>query len=204
MLRRLRIVDVVGVEHDLRRFYEVPAGEPDAILAVCDTAAGGGDFTVLPVFAVYGQDHYMIDCVCSDALPEVTDVLCSDVLTRNKVQKCQFESNAAGGRTADKVHDLIASKGRFCHITKKWTSTNKETKVIVESTWVKQNCLFLDAKLIKRGSPYGIFMQQMLGYTFTGKNAHDDVPDALAQYSKFYQSFLGIEAKLLDRKSIGI
>ena len=27
---------------DLRRFYELPAGEPDAVLAICDTAEGAG------------------------------------------------------------------------------------------------------------------------------------------------------------------
>jgi predicted phage terminase large subunit-like protein len=133
---------------DLRRFYELPTDEygrtlePDAIIGICDTAEGGGDDTFLPVGMVYGQDHYICDCVCSNALPEITDNLCADILITNKVQMCEFESNAAGGRTADKVQEKVKARGGKTHIRKKRTTANKETKIIVNSPWVKEHCLF--------------------------------------------------------------
>lgn len=189
---------------DLRRYYRLPEGEPDAILAVCDTAEGGGDDTVLPVFAVYGEDHYLIDCVVSNALPEVSDELCADVLFKTKAQKCQFESNSAGGRTADKVNEILMKKGGFTHITKKRTTANKETKIIVESDWVKKHCLFLDSSVLTKGSMYSRFIEKLCSYTQLGKNKHDDVPDAVAQYSQFYRNTLGMTVKVVDRRSLGI
>lgn len=188
----------------LRRYYELPDREADAILAVCDTASGGGDDLVMPIFAVYGNDHYLIDCVVSNELPEVTDNLCVEALVRNRVKQCQFESNSAGGRTADKVEEgvkkLATSKGiKPTHITKKWTSQNKETKIIVNSAWVKEYCLFKDDKLIQPKSMYADFMKKMTTYTHKGKNKHDDVVDALAQYAVYTDSMSMNTISLLKR-----
>ncbi len=188
----------------LRRYYELPDREADAILAVCDTASGGGDDLVMPIFAVYGNDHYLIDCVVSNELPEVTDNLCVEALVRNRVKQCQFESNSAGGRTADKVEEgvkkLATSKGiKPTHITKKWTSQNKETKIIVNSAWVKEYCLFKDDKLIQSKSMYADFMKKMTTYTHKGKNKHDDVVDALAQYAVYTDSMSMNTISLLKR-----
>lgn len=174
----------------LTRFYELPEGEPDGVLAVVDTAEGGGDFTVMPVFAIYGSRHFLIDAVCSDALPEITDELIADALIRNKVQQCQFESNAAGGRTADKISDMVRSRGGKCRITKHRTTTNKLTKIIVNSAWIKANCLFFDEKCYP-SSAYKNFMRQMTSFTQNGKAKHDDVPDALAQYALYTDSLIG-------------
>ena len=175
----------------VRRYLSLPEGQPDAVLAVCDTSSGQGDYTVMPVFAVYGNDHYMIDCVCSNALPEYTDEMCADVLFRNRVQACQFESNVAGERIADKVDEILQLKYERegqrspCNITKKYTTANKETKIAANSTFIKRNCLFLDAKKVQAGSDYALFMVFMFQYSTLGKNKHDDVPDALAQYALY-------------------
>lgn len=192
------------VQDDLRTYTNLPEDDPDAILAVCDTAEGGGDDTVMPIFAVYGPDHYLIDVVCSNALPEVTDALCTNALVRNKVQKCQFESNSAGGRTADKISEMVRSKNYFCHITKKKTTANKETKIIVESDWIKANVLFMDRSIIPKGGMYQEFMKKLCGYTVMGKNKHDDCVDAIAQYSQFYRRLLGYKAEIISRKVLGL
>jgi predicted phage terminase large subunit-like protein len=184
---------------DLRRYYELPAEEPDAILGVCDTAEGGGDDTFLPVGYVYGNDHYIDDCVCSNALPEITDDLCADMLVRHKVKLCQFESNSAGGRTADVVQEKVKKKGGITHITKKRTTANKETKIIVNSAWVKEHCLFKDEKVIQRGSSYDHMIKKLCSHTMSGKNKHDDVPDGMAQYAIFAQSLGANKIEVMKR-----
>lgn len=184
---------------DLRRYFDLPEGDPDAVLAVCDTAEGGGDDTFMPIFAVYGNEHYCIDCVCSSELPEVTDGLCANALVKNKVKMCQFESNSAGGRTADKVEELMKSQGGHTRITKKRTTANKATKIIVNSPWVKENVLFLDEKKILKGSPYAKMIEKLCSYTQIGKNKHDDVPDGFAQYAIFVQNLLGSTAQVVKR-----
>lgn len=184
---------------DLRRFYELPQGEPDAVLAICDTAEGGGDDTFMPVGYVYGEEHYIMDCVCSDALPEVTDGLCIEMLIKHKIKMCQFESNSAGGRTADKVQEGVKKQGGSTHITKKRTTANKETKIIINSPWVKEHCLFLDSKMIKKGTPYSRMMDKLCSYTVSGKNKHDDIPDGMAQYALFVQSLTGNTVVVMKR-----
>ena len=184
---------------ELRRYYELPSDEPDAVLGVCDTAEGGGDYTFLPVAYVYGNDYYIEDCVCDNGLPEVTDALCAEVLLKHNVKQCQFESNSAGGRTADKVQELVKSKGGITHITKKRTTANKLTKIIVNSDFVKKRFLFKDASKYSANSPYGRMMHMMCSFTVTGKNKNDDVPDGLAQLAEYIQSLEGARVEVFKR-----
>lgn len=186
-------------EDDLRRYYELPAEEPDTILAVCDTAEGGGDDTFLPVAYVYGDDYYIEDCVCNDGLPEVTDALCAEILLRHSVKQCQFESNSAGGRTADKVQEKVKAKGGTTHITKKRTTANKQTKIIVNSTFVKERFVFKDRSRYRPGSAYGQMMKKLCAYTVKGKNKYDDVPDGMAQLAEYVQSLSGRKVEVFKR-----
>ena len=188
----------------VKRYFELPEGDPDCITAVCDTANGGGDYTVLCVFAKYGANHYMIDCVCSNALPQITDPMLADCLARNNVQIAQFESNNAGARTADKVdimtREICLREGkRFPQIIKKHNNAEKATKIIVNSPFVLNNCYFKDDKILPRGSQYAKFMQQMLTFSVSGKNKHDDVPDALAEYALMSEKPAVQKVKVLRR-----
>lgn len=186
-------------EDDLRRYYELPKKEPDAIVGICDTAEGGGDDTFLPVAYVYGNDYYIEDCVCDDGLPEVTDALCAEMLLKHSVKQCRFESNSAGGRTADKVQELVKAKDGITHITKKRTTANKLTKIIVNSTFVKERFLFKDVSKYTPGSPYGKMIRLLCSFTVMGKNKHDDVPDGMAQLAEYIQSLEGAEVKVFKR-----
>ena len=175
-------------DEELRRFFDLPDQDPDAIIAVCDTKDKGKDYCVLPVAYVYGSDYYIADCVCDNGLPDVVDLRLIDTLCRDKVQMARFESNSAGGRVAKTVQDGVHAKGGITHITTKYTTANKETKIIVNSSWIKQHCLFLDKSKYRRQSDYGNLMNMLCTYTVAGKNTHDDVPDAMAQLAEFAQS----------------
>lgn len=175
-------------EDELRRYFDLPDKDPDAIIAVCDTKDKGKDYCVLPIAYVYGQDYYIADCICDNGLPDIVDTRLIEALYRNKVQMARFESNSAGGRVAKTVQDGVRDKGGITHITTKFTTANKETKIIVNSAWVKQHCLFRDKSKYRRQSDYGELMNSLCTYTVAGKNAHDDVPDAMAQLAEFAQS----------------
>ena len=181
---------LVYAEDELRRFFDVPEEEPDAILAACDTKDRGKDYCFMPIVYVYGEDHYVVDCICDNGLPEVVDARLIEILLRHKVQSCRFESNSAGGRIAIKVRDGVKEKGGITHITTKFTTANKETKIIVSSSWVKEHCLFKDDTQYKKNSDYGKMINMLCSYTMAGKNKHDDVPDGMAQYAEYAQSLL--------------
>ena len=184
---------------ELRRYFELPLEEPDAIIGVCDTKDKGKDYAVLPVAYVYGNNYYIDDVVCDNGLPDIVDVRLVDILLKNKVKMCRFESNSAGGRIAEKVQNDVKKQNGITHITTKFTSTNKETKIIVNSSWVKEHCLFKDESLYKRYSEYGKFMDMLCSYTVAGKNKHDDVPDSMAMLAEFAQSLNGAKVEIFKR-----
>lgn len=186
-------------EDELRRYFELPDREPDAVIAVCDTKDKGTDYAVLPVAYVYGQDYYLDDCICDNSLPEVVDGRLVDILLRHKVKMARFESNSAGGRVAEKVQEEVRAKNGITHITTKYTTANKETKIIVNSAWVKEHILFKDKSRYKPNSEYGRMLSMLCSYTVAGKNKHDDVPDALAMLAEFAQSLGGMTVEVFKR-----
>lgn len=184
---------------ELRRFFELPDNEPDAIIGVCDTKDKGKDYAVIPVAFVYGQDYYIADVLCDNSNPDVVDVRMVEILLKNKVQMVRFESNSAGGRVAQKVQDEIKKRGGITKITTKYTTENKETKIIVHSPWVKEHCLFLDESRYKRSSEYGKFMDMLCSYTMAGKNRNDDVPDAMSMLSDLAQGMSAAKVEVIRR-----
>ena len=200
---------------DLMRYFDLPSdkqdedgnpiiNEPDAILAICDTKDTGKDYNSMPVFYQYGQFFYLEDVVFKNIDPGTLDQLNSDMLVKHKVQQAQFESNKEGSRTANEVEKLVKAKGGITHITKKYTTQNKETKIIVNSDWVKKHVYFKDASMYEPRSDYGLFMAQLCSYTQLGKNSHDDAPDSMAMFALFVQSLFGGRAEVMSRADLGI
>ena len=184
---------------ELRRYFELPSDSPDGIIGICDTKDKGTDYAFLPVAYVYGQDYYIDDCICDNGLPEVVDARLAEILVRDKVKLCRFESNSAGGRVAEKVQQMVKDRGGITHITTKYTTANKETKIIVNSAWVKEHCLFKDESLYKRNSEYGKMMNMLCSYTMMGKNKNDDVPDGVAMLAEFAQSLGASKVEVFQR-----
>ena len=183
-------------EEVLRRYFELPQGEPDAIVGICDTKDTGSDYAFLPVAYVYGRDVYLEDCVCDNSLPEVTDARCADILVRQRVQACRFESNSAGGRIADKVNEAVKSRGHNCHITKKYTTANKLTKIIQYSSYVKEHFLFRDRSVCVGMNDYNKMLKFLTHFTIDGKNKNDDVPDGLAMLAEYVENNIFSQARV--------
>ena len=186
-------------EDELRRYFELPSGDPDAIISICDTKDKGTDYAFLPVAYVYGQDYYIEDCICDNGLPEIVDARLADILIRHKVKQSRFESNSAGGRVAEKVQQMVKDRGGITHITTKYTTANKETKIIVNSAWVKEHCLFKDETTYKRNSEYGKFISMLCSYTMMGKNKNDDTADGMAMLAEYAQSLCANKVEVFQR-----
>lgn len=184
---------------ELRRYFELPSDTPDAILGVCDTKDKGQDYAFLPVAYVYGQDYYIDDCVCDNGLPNIVDARLTEILVRDKVKACRFESNSAGRRVAEKIQGEVKKRGGITNITTKFTTANKETKIIVNSAWVKEHCLFKDTSMYQKKSDYGKMMDMLSSYTMAGKNKHDDVPDGMAMLAEFAQSLTAARVEVFQR-----
>lgn len=192
-------------EPELRRFITLPATEPDAILGICDTKNKGTDFLFLPCMLQYGDDYYCVDCICDDnSNYGVQYERTSDLIVNNNMQQCEFESNNGGDRVALEVNKKVEEKGGRCNITTKYTSSNKETKIIVNADWVKKHVLFKDKELYLPKNDYGKMMSFLLSYSVAGKNSTDDVPDGLASFALFAQSLRGTKVQIWSRSALGI
>lgn len=173
-------------EDEVRRYSSLPDREPDAIIGVCDTKSKGIDYMVLPCMYQYGNDYYMVDCVCDNGSDfGLQKEKLSNMIVDNNMQQCEFESNAGGDRLAHEVNEMVEKKGGRCNITTKATETNKETRIIVNSDWVKKHCLFKDKDDYTQKSDYGVFMRFLLSYSVAGKNKFDDVPDCMANFALY-------------------
>lgn len=201
---------------ELMRYFELPSdnqdsegnpiiNEPDAILAVCDTKDTGKDYNSMPVFYQYGQFFYLEDVVFKNIDPGTLDELNSNMLVKHQVQQAQFESNKEGSRTANEVERLVKEKGGRTHITKKYTTQNKETKIIVNSAWVKKHVYFKDPSKYDARDDYGMFMGQLCSYSQLGKNkGGDDAPDSIAMFALYVQDLEGGQAEVYSRSELGI
>ena len=185
-------------EDELRRYFELPDGEPDAIISICDTKDRGTDYCAMPIAYQYGQDYYIEKIICDNSNPEIVETRLVMALLEHKVQLSRFESNSAGGRVAQKVQEQVKAKGGHTKITTKYTTANKETKIIVNSPWVKEHCLFKDNSVIT-DKEYKKALNFLCTYTMAGKNKNDDIPDGFAQLSEFAQSLEGNKVTVFKR-----
>jgi predicted phage terminase large subunit-like protein len=173
---------------ELRRYFELPDDDPDAIVAVCDGKTKGDDYCVMPIAYQYGPDFYIEDCICDNNAPNTVDPRLASILLKHNVHMARFESNQAGLKLAEKIQGMVKDEGGRTKITTKYTTANKETRIIMAQPWVLDHCLFKDNS-VHQSKEYKKFMQFLCGYTQGGRNPHDDVPDAMAQLSEFVQSF---------------
>lgn len=165
---------------ELRYYFSLPDKEPDSILAICDTKEQGDDYLAMPIFYQYGQDYYLDMWVCDNGKVEVLEEKVALALVDRKVRICRIESNRGGTLFASNVQKRIKELGGITTITTKWTQTNKEARIQTNSGYVKSHVLFRDATV--RDKEYRTAMDQLIGYTMSGKNKHDDIPDVLAMF----------------------
>lgn len=173
---------------EVRTYSSLPDKEPDAILAICDTKNTGTDYMFVPCFKQYVDDFYLVDCVCDNTVD--FDVLfhkMTRLIVDGGVQKLEIESNQGGKPIGTTLRNMIEAEGWTCNITEKPTETNKESRIIANSYWVKKHVLFKEKGDYPPMSEYGVMMSELFSWTQVGKNAHDDIPDCLANFALFVQ-----------------
>jgi len=175
---------LVFPDDKIRRYLNLPHGEPDIITAQCDTKGKGTDYFVLPILQKYGDDYYCVDCVCDNTADyEMQYENAANAIVNNGVQECEFERNAGGDRVAMEVNKRVEAKGWICNITDTPTETNKEARIFQCSNWILQHIIFKDQSLYTPKEPYGVMMSLLKRYSVSGKKQLDDVPDVFSNFA---------------------
>lgn len=169
----------------------------DRKMAACDVAWGGGDSVAMPIAFLYGQDVYIPDLVFSNKDKTVTQPLVAGKLQHYLPQQVRFEANNGGTEYAEKVDELLHAANVHLNITSRRapTLTSKLARIIQYAPDIKR-FHFVDDK--HSSAEYKAFMREVTSFVVTGKNTHDDAPDALAQLADFISNSYGA-VKVFDR-----
>ena len=186
-------------ENELRRYFDLPEREPDAIIAACDTKDRGTDYCAMPIAYQYGDDYYIEDFICDNSNPEIVEARIVAKLLKHRVQAARFESNSAGGRIAADVQKRVKEEGGRTKITTKFSTANKETRIIIAAGYAKEHFLFKDESAYKGDKEYRLAMSMLCGYTMAGKNKNDDLVDSIAMLVDFSESFRLAKVEVMRR-----
>jgi predicted phage terminase large subunit-like protein len=185
-------------DDELRKYFELPEGDPDSIISICDCKDTGGDYLFLPIAYILGEDYYIEDCVCNNGDLGILEGAIVSILNKHGVKACRFESNASGSRFAEKVQGMIKSTGGITHVTTKHSgNTHKETRIITDAPWVREHCLFKENA--RAGTDYFRMMKFLCSWTQMGRNKYDDVVDGMSQLARFAQSLAGSVVRIFSR-----
>lgn len=184
----------------LNYYFELPTDtDPDAVIAICDTAERGSDSTSMGIFKIYGQDVFLDDLVFDNSAPEITKPQCAKKIMDNKASVAVFESNNAGEYYARDVEQIVKSNGGRCSVRTKRTISNKQTRIEIASDGILQHFYFKHPTTYDRNSQYADFMRELTTYTRSGKVAHDDAPDMLSLAENEIRNLGGAKAEVIRR-----
>ena len=187
-------------EDKLNRYIELPVDrEPDAIIAVCDTAESGSDSCSMPIAYLYGEDVFIEDVVFDNGTADVTKPQCAKKLVQHKVSTATFESNNAGSYFARDVSELVKKLGGRTSIRTKRTISNKQTRIEFASDGILKHFYFKDKSKYERGSQYWNFMKELTTYTRSGKVPHDDSPDSLSLLENEIRNLSNYKVEIVPR-----
>ena len=187
---------------ELNRFKmsEIATKVPDGVVGVTDTADSGKDFLCSISARVYGQDFYITDVVFSQDGVEITEPLVAAMIIKTKVQSETIESNNGGFQYVRNIKNLIRGRST-CTVIPKRTTANKETRILMNSGYVKEHVYFRSD--YEEGSDYDKFLRSFTSYVKLGKNAHDDSVDAVTMLIENYslRKFGEPEKKYFDEEA---
>lgn len=185
---------------DLNYYFSLPTDrDPDAVVAIGDTAESGSDSTAMVILKLYGEDVFVDDLVFDNSPSDVTKPQCARKIVEHKVSTAIFESNNAGMYFARDVNDLVKSLGGNVSIRTKRTISNKQTRIEFASDGIIKRFYFKDPTTYKRGSQYWAFMKELTTYVRTGKVPHDDAPDVLSLAENELRSLGGAKVEIFRR-----
>lgn len=186
-------------------FYngQLPDEEPLKVVSACDVALGGSDYLAMPVAYVYEDGSvYIHDVVYdnSEKIYTMPKVVAS--IINNKVTNAFFEANAGGEGYKDEVGAELQKQGYETNLISKYAQQMilNNGGHAPKSAARKEQRIWDNAENIRRfyfrdtgyqNAEYRKFMNNVYSFTMTGKNKHDDAPDALSSLAVFLKNGSG-------------
>ena len=148
-------------------------------LAYIDVADQGKDYLCMVVGHLIKNTIYITDVVYTQSDSDITIPQCASILNQNNVRFCQVESNNMGHIYTRELRKLT-TKTKIIGIN---NSTNKLTRIIMNSSFVLNNFKFLP----NPKNEYFEYIEHLTSFKKDDKNDFDDAPDATSGLALFYQ-----------------
>lgn len=177
-------IEAVGLlfpKSELNRFKlsDIEGKQPDGVIGACDVADEGDDDFCGPFAKVFGTKYFITDVLFTKDNVEITEPNLVSMILNIRCDNIRIESNNGGRLFALNVRRAVKAKNEKCIVQAMPTTSNKETRILLKSGWIKKHCYFLEEGEYKKGSDYDRFMKALTGYKKEGGNKHDDAPDGL-------------------------
>lgn len=142
------------------------------IWSYTDTADTGSDYLCSYVFGEgIDKNIYILDCLYTQDPMEITEKTLPALLVNNKVNEAVIEANNGGRGFARRVK----SKVTRTYVRTINTTKNKDTRIYSNAAQVQDRVIWPDNWKGKWPELY----DALTTYQASGKNLHDDAPDAL-------------------------
>ena len=186
---------LVFTEETLSYYNELPAGEPDRIIAYADVSHGGDDYFSLPVGYVYGNEVYIEDVWFENKFggDDYSRPRVCDTVIRNKTQRLGIEKNNGGDFFCTLIEQDLRKRDYRCNVTTHNAPTNKskrdrilacQNEIKGVATEENSYRLYFKSREARKNNPqYCAAMHQLFKWNQNANmqnKQHDDFPDSLA------------------------
>jgi predicted phage terminase large subunit-like protein len=176
-------IDIEGrLFENLQTFTDVQLikDNSEGCLAYIDVADEGGDYLCMVVGHLYQSKVYITDVVFTKGNTDVTIPLCVALIKSNNIPYTVVETNGMGALFVKMLRKEVSGH-TINGIT---NSTNKTTRIFMNSAFVINNMLFVS----EPKGQYQQFIEALARYSHEGKNKNDDAPDSITGLALFYQN----------------
>lgn len=167
-------------------FYEksnIDFSQVETVICYVDTADKGEDFFCAVFGAKIKEAVYIFDVIFNQQQLTINEEVLIEKLKQHNVDYCIIESNREGSYFVKKVHEATKK-----NIIPLFNTQNKEARILVRAGFICDNFYFQDGEKIHFEMLN--YLKQLQNYSQTGKNNHDDAPDATAGLAKFCTNYL--------------
>lgn len=176
----------INVKDALYTGFQTYTAKPEfeKIVSYTDTADTGSDYLTTWIAGLKDKELYILDLVYTQEPMEKTEPMVAETLYSNNTNIAVFESNNGGRLFANNVEKRLKEKYNTNRtIIKSIPQTkNKETRILMHATWICQHVYFPEGFRNKYPKAY----KDLINYSRSGKNVHDDIQDALTGLAEHF------------------
>lgn len=171
----LRYFDINDLKEENIEFDYIPV----------DPADKGGDNYAAPAMRLIGNKIFVTDVIYNNHGTDLNIPSTIEMAANLKLNAMEVEGNSGWIMAGKEIRKGLNERLPDCEIRIIKAISNKETRILESSAWIKNNVYFRsDYKDLKE---YGEFMKHLTSYLREGRDQKDGAPDSLTIGAKYFR-----------------